>query len=210
VALAVPLTVVVASWTGLGIRLLAPRRRRLAVLGCLALLLVPASALWTTRFVVYRAAGMTGTLLPMVAPALLATSPFLVLIYAWAFAGVPDSHFEAARLEGAGLRTLWRSVAMPQARPATLAVAVLAFTFHWGNFLDALLYLQGLDTFTLPLGLDTLKLLNPTEFPLLMAGAVLYTLPSVGAFLLANRLFLDDPVRAVRQGVRHRAAKVTP
>jgi multiple sugar transport system permease protein len=83
---------------------------------------------------------------------------------------------------------------------ATLAVAVLAFTFHWGNFMDALLYLRGQDSFTLPLGLQTLQLLNPTDFPLLMAGALMYTLPSVAVFLLAQRLFLDDPLRGLRRG----------
>ena len=200
VALAVPITVLVAAWAGFGIRLLPTGRKRLAVVACIVVLLVPTSATWATRFEVYRVAGIIGTVLPVVAPALMATTPFFVLLYAWSFHGVPDSQIEAARLEGAPLRTVWRLVAMPQARTATLAVGVLAFTFHWGNFLDALLYLRGQQTFTLPLGLNTLKLLRPTEFPLLLAGALVYTLPSVGAFLLAQRLFLDDPAAALRRG----------
>ena len=200
VALAVPITILIASWAGFGIRLLPVRAKRLAVLLCVVVLLVPASATWTTRFEVYRVAGLIGTVLPVVAPALMGTTPFFVLLYAWSFHGVPDSQVEAARLEGARLWTIWRVLALPQARMATLAVGVLAFTFHWGNFLDALLYLRGQQTFTLPLGLNTLKLLRPTEFPLLLAGALVYTLPSVGAFLLAQRLFLDDSVAALRRG----------
>jgi multiple sugar transport system permease protein len=42
--------------------------------------------------------------------------------------------------------------------------------------------------------------LNPTDFPLLMAGAVIATLPPVLVFLLAQRIFLDDPLRSLRQG----------
>lgn len=200
--LAVPLSVLVASWAGFGIRLLVDRAKRAAVVLALVVLLVPASAVWATRFQVYDFVGLIGSVLPLVAPALLGASPFLVLIYAWSFHGIGDSQLAAARLEGATWWTVWRRVAMPQVRPATTAVAILAFTIHWGNFTDALLYLRGQENFTLPLGLDTLKLLRPTEFPLLMAGAVVFTLPSVGVFLLAHRLFSDDPLRNLRGGTR--------
>lgn len=199
-AVAVPLSVLVASWGGFGIRLLGGRTKRLVILLSLLTMVIPASALWATRFQVYSTFGLIGSVLPLIAPALLGTSPFLVLIYAWAFHGIGDSQLHAARLEGASAWTMWRRIAMPQVRTATLAVAVLAFTFHWGNFVDALLYLRGQENYTLPLGLDTLKLLRPTEFPLLMAGAVVFTLPSVAVFLLANRLFDDDPLQTLRSG----------
>ena len=199
-ALAVVLTVLVASWAAFGMRLLPRRVRRVAVLATLAVLLVPVTAVWTTRFQVYDAVGIIDSLATLVAPALAATTPFYVLIFLWSFTGVPDSQLEAARLEGASTWRLWRSVAMPQARLATLAVAVLAFTVSWANFIDPLLYIDSPSRYTLPLGLRLLQLLNPTDFPLLMAGAVIATLPPVLVFLLAQRIFLDDPLRSLRQG----------
>lgn len=200
VAVAVPLTVLVASLAGFGIRLLPARRRRVAVVASLVALMVPVTAVWATRFEVFRIAGVIDTHLPLIAPALAATTPFFVLIYAWSFGGVAESQLEAARLEGIGPWRMWRSLAMPQAKGATLAVAVLAFAAHWGNFIDALLYLQSSSLFTVPLGMRFLQLLNPTDWPLLMAGCVLMTLPSVAVFLLAQRLFLDDPLRGLRGG----------
>ncbi|MFG3706147.1 carbohydrate ABC transporter permease [Micromonospora sp. NPDC047670] len=203
VALAVPLTVVVASLTGFGLRLLAPTARRRVVLGLLAVLLVPATAVWATRFELFRLAGVVDTYVPLLAPAVLAGNPFLVLLYAWSFGGVPESQLQAARLEGAGWLTVWRRVALPQVRPATLAVAVLAFTFHWANFIDPLLYLHSGDRYTYPLGLQFLRLLNPTDWPLLMAGCVVATVPCVLVFLLAQRILLhDDPLAALRSGGR--------
>lgn len=200
VVIAVPLSVATSSLAGFGIRVLPVPHRRRAIIASVLVLLVPASALWATRFRVYDTLNLIGTVLPLVAPALLGTTPFLVLVYAWAYHGVSDSQLHAARLEGAALPTIWWRVALPQVRTATVAVAVLAFTAHWGSFIDALLYLRGQQNFTLPLGLDTLKLLRPTEFPLLMAGAVLFTLPSVAVFLLAHRLFDDDPLTTLRGG----------
>ncbi|RIV41514.1 carbohydrate ABC transporter permease [Micromonospora radicis] len=199
VALAVPLTVLVASLTGFGLRLLSGAGRRRALIGLLVLLLVPVTAVWATRFELFRLAGVVDTYLPLLAPAALAVSPFLVLLYAWSFGGVSDSQLQAARLEGAGWLTIWRRLAMPQVKPATLAVAVLAFTFHWANFIDPLLYLTSGDRYTWPLGLRFLLLLNPTDWPLLMAGSVVATLPCVLVFLLAQRILLaDDPLAALR------------
>jgi multiple sugar transport system permease protein len=203
VAMAVPLTVLVAAWAGYGIRLLPPRARRWAIGASLIVMMVPVTAVWATRFEVFRLLGVVDTFIPLVAPALMATTPFFALIYAWSFAGIPDSQLHAARLEGAGHLRTWRRIAMPQSRPATLAVAVLAFTFHWSNFIDPLLYLQSAERYTLPLGLQFLRLLNPTDWPLLMAGCVLVTLPSVVLFGFAQRVLLsDDPLRAVRGGRR--------
>lgn len=200
-AIAVPLTVLVASLAGFGIRLLSQRGRRIAVALSLVTLMVPVTAVWATRFEVFRLAGIIDTYLPLIAPALAATTPFYVLIYAWSFGGIRDSQLQAARLEGASNLRIWRTVAMPQAKTATLAVAVLAFAFHWANFIDALLYLSSQQLFTIPLGMRFLQLLNPTDWPLLMAGCVVMTLPAVVVFLFAQRLFLDDPLRGLR-GVR--------
>ncbi|MFI7025938.1 carbohydrate ABC transporter permease [Micromonospora sp. NPDC049900] len=199
VALAVPLTVLVAALSGFGLRLLSRRSRRRALTGLLVLLLVPVTAVWATRFEVFRLAGVVDTYLPLLAPAALAVSPFLVLLYAWSFGGIPDSQLQAARLEGAGWLTIWRRLALPQVKPATLAVSVLAFTFHWSNFIDPLLYLTSGDRYTWPLGLRFLLLLNPTDWPLLMAGSVVATAPCVLVFLLAQRVLLaDDPLAALR------------
>jgi len=199
VAAAVPLTLLVASLGGFGIALLEQRGRRVAVLSCVGLLTVPAAALWTSRFEVYGALGATDSLLPLVAPALLGTSPLLVLLYAWGFTRLPRSQLSAARLEGASVLRTWWSVALPQVRPVTLAVAVLSFTAHWGNFVDALLYLRRQELFTLPAGLRTLQLLGPTDFPLLLAGAVVATVPAVVVVLAGQRLFLDDALTGGRR-----------
>lgn len=199
VAVAVPITVLVASWAAFGIRLLDRRARRIAIVTVVALLLVPATALWATRFEVYRVLGVLDTLIPLMAPALAASTPFFVLVYVWSFTGLPDSQLAAARLEGASAWQLWRRIAMPQAKPATLAVGVLAFGAFWSNFIDPLLYVESQGAYTLPLGLRLLQLLNPTEWPLMAAAAVIATLPAVAVFLLAHRLFLDDPLTALRR-----------
>lgn len=199
VALAVPLSLLVGSLAGWGIRLLPGRQKRQVLLVTFVALLVPVTAVWATRFEVFRLVGAVDTLVPLVALALLATSPFFVLVYAWAFHQLDPDVVDAAAVDGAGPLRAWWSVAMPQVRPVTLAVTVLAFTFHWGNFLDPLLYLSSPDIYTAPLGLRLLQQLAPTDWPLLMAGATLLAVPPVVVFLVGQRTFLHDPLHMLER-----------
>ena len=191
VVVAVPLSVLVASWAGFAMTLLEPRRRRLALGVALILLLVPAAALWVPRFVLFSRIDLTDTLAPLIAPALLGTTPFAVLLFYFSFRRVPPELLDAGRLEGLGPWELWRRVAAPLVRPTTFAVAILVFVAHWGNFVDALLYLVSPEVYTLPLGLGTLGTLAPTVTSVLLAGAVVATVPAVVAFAFAQRRFLQ-------------------
>jgi multiple sugar transport system permease protein len=194
VLLAVPVTVLVGSWAGFAIATSPPRRRRRLVAVSLMALLVPVSTLWVPRFTVYRWLGITDSLLAVAAPALLATTPFYVLLFALAYWRIPPSLFDAARVEGSSSLRTWWTVAVPLGRPVLFAVAMLAFTYHWSNLMDPLLYVSSPDLVTLPIALTRLQAFEPTNFPLLLAGAVMTTVPALIAFALAQRAFLVDTV----------------
>jgi multiple sugar transport system permease protein len=189
VAVAVPITVVVASWAGFAIATATPRVRRNLIICSVVALMIPLSALWVPRFVMFRWAGLIDTLWPLMLPALMATTPFYVLLFALSYARVPKELYEAARLENMSPLAIWRRVAWPLAKPTAFAVAVLAFTWHWSNFVDPLLYLSSAENFTVTLGLRALQTLEPTNHPILLAGAVLVSLPPIIAFLAAQRSF---------------------
>lgn len=188
-SLSVPLTVVTASWAGLGMaRLPRPAQRRWVVLS-LAVLMAPGIALWSTRFLIYRALGWYDSVWALVAPAWMGTSPFYVLIFYRAFRRIPGAIYDTARLDGAGVLQLWTRVAMPMARPSVVGVAVLAFVFYWGDFTSPLLYLSDQNAYTLPVALQLLEQLTRADWALLMAAAVWATLFPVLLFLLVQPYF---------------------
>lgn len=192
VALAVPLTIATASWAGLGMALLGPRLRRPLLLLAVLLRLVPVTALWLTRFVLFSRLGLIDTVWSLVLPALMGSSPFFVLLYYWTFRRVPRSIFESARIDGAGTLRLWARVALPLARPTTVTVAVLTFVLYWRDFITPLLYIRSEQWQTLPVGLRALQQVNRTDWPLLLAGSVVITAPIVALFLLAQRFFWPE------------------
>ena len=192
VAVAVPLTLITASMAGFAMALLERRSRVQLVVLSLALLLVPVTALWLTRFLLFRWAGLTDSLVALIVPALAGSSPLFVLLFYWTFRRVPPEVFEMARLDGAGATATWRRIALPQAVPTSIAVAVLTFILYWSDFISPLLYLRSQDLYTLPMGLRQLQQLDPSDWPLLMAGAVLLTAPAIAFFLVVQHVFLGE------------------
>jgi multiple sugar transport system permease protein len=199
-AVTVPLSVLVAAWAGFALARVSRRVTAVVAGASLLALMAPATALLLPRFVLFRSLGLTDTLVPLVAPALLGASPLYVLIYYLAFRGLPADLYDTCRLADlTPLQTWWR-FALPVVRPVTAGLTALSFILTWSNFLDPLVYVYDRDLFTLPLALRSLSVLDPTNFPVFLAGAVLATIPPVLVFMLAQRWFLhsDDPTGRFR------------
>ena len=187
VLLAVPLTLVVAALTAFAMSQLSPRTQAWLVWVSLAALLVPQKAIWLARFPIFKELGLVNTPWPLVAPALLGGSPFYVLWLYWTFKRLPTELFGAGRLAGRSMWQIWRRVALPLAREALMAIGVLHFLHVWGDFADPLLYLRSTMQMTLPVGLHLLNQIDPTRWPVVMAGATLLTAPALLVYLCGQR-----------------------
>jgi multiple sugar transport system permease protein len=198
VAVAVPVTVLVASLAGFAIVTSAPRTRRVLVTLSVLAMFVPVSSLWVPRTVILDQLGLTDHTLTVAAPALMATTPLFVLLFALALSRLPRSLFEAAEVEGLSPLRTWRRVAVPLSWPTAFAVGVLAFVAHWSNLVEPLLWLSRERSWTAALGLRSLTSLEPSQYPLMLAAAVMVTAPAVFLFVLAQRAFFDRTLGAAR------------
>ncbi len=187
VSFAVPLTLITASAAALGITIAGERFRRVATIVLLIAAVIPITAVWIPRFALFTALGLTGTYVPLIAPAFMGGSPLFVLLYFVSFRRIPLELFEAARMEGTGPIRMWWRVALPLVRPTTAAIAMLAIVSFWSNFIDPLLYLRSEKDLTSPLMLHHLELLGPTNWPVFLAAALVITLPVILAFAVAQR-----------------------
>jgi multiple sugar transport system permease protein len=192
VVASVPLALLTSSLAGFSLsQLRDPWRGRLLIL-TVFLLMVPPSAVWLFRYQLLSWTGLVSTLWSLVLPALAGGGPLLVLLFYWTFSRTPVEMYEAARLEGASAWTAWGQIAMPMARPTAAAVVVLAFIQFWNDFTNPVLYLYRPDTYTLPVGVQILKQMDATNWPLLMAAATFMTLPVLVLFLALQPMFLSD------------------
>jgi multiple sugar transport system permease protein len=184
------LTLVTASWAGFGMSLLGKRAQLRLLILSIFLQMIPFTALWLSRFLFFARLGITNSYYAMLAPALMGTSPLFILLFYWTFRRTDRAVFESAVLDGANLFQTWARVALPLARPALMAVGMLAFLFYWNDFISPLLYLHSQTLYTLPVGMLQLQEMDRTNWPLLMAAAVLVTAPAVVVFAALQRSVL--------------------
>lgn len=192
VIIAVPLTLLVASWAGFALIRLPARVQNVIIWLSLAALLAPPTALWLARFPLFKALGWVDTLWPLIAPAFIGGSPFFVLLFYWSFRRLPPELFEAAILDGASPWQLWWHIALPTSSNTVAGVTILSFVLFWGNFTDPLLYLRSETQMTLPVGLRLLAQMDATRWPVIMAGAVMLTLPVIVVFWVGQRFFWHE------------------
>ncbi|HEX7878094.1 MAG TPA: carbohydrate ABC transporter permease [Candidatus Eisenbacteria bacterium] len=188
-AVAVPLTLLTASLAGYSVARMGERWRRRFVIGLVLAMTIPVTALWLTRFVIFRQLGLIDSPLALIAPAIAGTNPLYILLFYRAFRRMPRETFDAARIDGAGHLSTWWRLALPEARPALVTAGVLAFVFYWSDLISPILYLKSEGRYTLPVGLSSLAAMDVTDGPLLMAGIVVITAPVILAFLFAQRFF---------------------
>ena len=122
------------------------------------------------------------------------------------FLGIPRELFEAARVDGAShLRMFW-SVAMPLTRAALIVVFIFELKASWTDLLKPLIYIRDVDLFTLPRGLQLLVAQfditsgGEGEMQLVMAAAVIITLPMIIVFFLGQRYFVEGIATTGRKG----------
>lgn len=193
--MAVPVTLIVASWAGFALSQLPSKLSGRIITGALLTLLLPETALWVSRFIEFRLVNILNTPFALTASSLFGTSPLYTLIFYWTFRRVAPETWEAGRVDGAGAFRLWWSLGVPAARAAFAAVGVLSFVYYWREFREPLLYIQDFDKRTVSVGLAYLEQLDPTNLPILMAGSVIVTAPILLIFLIAQPFFLEPVER---------------
>ncbi|CAN5434553.1 hypothetical protein BH20CHL6_BH20CHL6_17640 [soil metagenome] len=98
-------------------------------------------------------------------------------------------------MDGSSYLRMWRSIALPLTMPALVVVFVFELKASWTDLLRPLMFLRDLDLFTLPRGLLAIiassSITGESHFELLMAAAVITTLPMVVLFFLGQRYFVE-------------------
>ena len=98
---------------------------------------------------------------------------------------------EAARLDGANHFQIYWHIMLPLARPGLLALAIFTVIWSWNDFLWPLIVNNSPDQMPLASGLATLQGLHTTNYPVLMAGTLLATVPMILIFILLQRQFVE-------------------
>ncbi|GGC02697.1 carbohydrate ABC transporter permease [Cellulomonas carbonis] len=164
----------------------------------IATLFVPPVILIIPNYLIVGELGWLNTLAAVIVPT--AASAFGVFFLRQFFLSIPEELEEAARLDGANPWTIFTRLVLPLSRPALATLGLLALLTNWNDFLWPVYVLFSPELQTLPAGLSTLQSANAVRYDLLMAGAVIASVPVLILFVFLQRFIIEGVSRSGLKG----------
>ncbi|NLL43191.1 MAG: carbohydrate ABC transporter permease [Firmicutes bacterium] len=170
-------------------KLRAPGSNLLFVL-LLSSMMLPGQVTMIPVFVLFRNLGWYNSLKALTVPAFLGGGAFNIFLLRQFFMGIPNEIIEAAKIDGCSYWGIYWRIMLPLGKPALTTVALFTFIGTWNDFMSPLIYLQDQSLYTIALGLQFFQSLHSTEYALLMAAALLTSLPIVILFFFGQEHFI--------------------
>lgn len=174
------------------------RGRGLVFTAVVATLFVPPMMLLIPNFLIVNELAWVDTLPAVIVPG--AGSAFGVFFLRQFFLTLPAELEEAAEIDGANRWQIFRRVVLPLSRPALATLGLLAFLINWNDFLWPLYVLLSPEALTLPAGLANFQNANSIQYDLLMASAVIASVPVLLLYVVAQRWVIEGVSRSGLKG----------
>jgi len=151
---------------------------------------VPAGLFLLPLSIIFYKLALSDSLMGLVVVHTIYSLP-IALFFRNYFLGFPGELIKAARIDGAGLLTIFWHIVFPTAKPILVVVAIMQFTAIWNDFLFALV-LAPTDSQLVTVGLNNLVNVqdsapHPNTY---MAAAIIATIPTTVIYLLAGKYFV--------------------
>lgn len=189
---------VAAVSTALGLLLTVPagyafaklrfRGRERLLQGLIASLVVPVQVAMLPLFLIFRELGLVNSYAGVILPSL--AGIFAILFVRQATLAIPDEMIDAARIDGASEIRIFTSIVLPLLTPIVVTLALFLFLGSWNDFLWPLIVLADQHLYTLPVAVAAIAREHAADGELMMAAAVVTTMPVLLLFLALQRYYL--------------------
>ena len=153
----------------------------------IATLIMPPITFLVPSYVMMAELRLLDTPLPVVLIWAATSVPGNVFLLSALMRGIPSEVLEAARIDGAGyFQTLGRMV-VPLSLPGIVTVLIFNVTGWWNDLLIPLVFLQSEESQTVTVAAALLGSRFGMDFPLVITGLLLASLPPILAYVLLQR-----------------------
>jgi multiple sugar transport system permease protein len=166
------------------------RGNRLIYFVFVAGMLLPFQILMLPVFRLTNAIGLYDTYWGLIAFHIAFQLGFCTFVLTNFMKGVSEEITDAARVDGCGEFRIYYRIMLPLTLPAMAALATLQFTWIFNDYLWAIVLLRQERLKPVTAGLATLMGQYQTNWPLLVAGSLIATLPTIVVFLFLQRYFI--------------------
>lgn len=153
-----------------------------------AALVVPGQVTMLPLFLMFKELGLVNSYAGVVLPGL--AGIFAVLFVRQATLAIPDEMLDAARLDGASEARIFIDLVLPILAPVTVTLVLFMFLGSWNDFLWPLIVLTDQHHYTLPVAVAAIAREHAQDGELMMAAAVVTTLPVLLLFLALQRYYI--------------------
>jgi multiple sugar transport system permease protein len=167
------------------------RGRQLAFLLVLSTIMLPFQVTIVPLYIIWVRLHQIGHFTPLILPLFLGDA-FSIFLLRQFFLTIPEELSDAARVDGASEFQIMTRVIVPLAKPAIAAVALFQFLYSWNDLFGPLLFVgTNQKLWTLSIALSEFKQHHGVEWNLTMAASILFMLPVIVLFFLAQRVFVE-------------------
>lgn len=149
-------------------------------------MLIPGAVTLIPLYTIIRAVGLVDTPWALILP-FWTGSAFSVFFLRQHLLGIPHEMFEAAILDGCSIPGTIFRIYLPLVRGPLSILAILNFLASWNDLLGPLVYLNSPEKMTPTVGLTYFQGQYTTNFPVVLAGALVILVPTTIIFLIFNR-----------------------
>jgi multiple sugar transport system permease protein len=152
---------------------------------------VPLYVMWAKWFPDWLGIDFIGTLKPLIIPSFFGDA-FSIFLLRQFFMTIPSELCDSVRVDGGGDWQILRRVVIPLAKPGIAAIALFQFIYCWNDFYGPLVYLgENPNAQTLSLALSNFRGMHHVQWNLTMAATLIFMIPVVVIFFLAQRVFIE-------------------
>jgi len=141
------------------------------------------------QFKMLSSIGQLNSIFALVFPGLV--SAFGTFFLRQFYMSLPNELMEAAVIDGCSVGQAFVRILLPLTKTAVLALAIFTALFAYSDMMWPLICNTNMDKMTLSAGLSSLKGLNDTRYPVMMAGATLAMIPMMVIYLVFQRQFIE-------------------
>ena len=136
--------------------------------------------------------GLTGSIYVLVVSHIIYGIPICTLIFRNYYAGIPNEVIEAARVDGAGMVKIFRTIILPLSIPGFVVVLIWQFTSAWNDFLFAIFLTGGSPR--LAVATTALNFItgsgNQVYYGNNMTASLIVSIPTLLVYMFLGRYFL--------------------
>ena len=164
----------------------------------LSTIMLPLEIIMVPIFTVLRTFDMIDTRWALIIPA--AATPTGIFLMRQYLLTIPDEVIQSARIDGASEWRIFRSIIIPNAKPAIATLAIFSFMWRWNDYIWPRIAINSQSKYTLQLAIANFSGQYGNDYGSIIAVSAFSMIPMLIVFLIFQKQFVQGTASSGMKG----------